>query len=320
MRRFLPLLGVLGVLLALSALSPRAEAEVVERVVAVVNDEAIFLSELRRRAGPYLQRAMALPSQEARIAAIQQLYSELLDRMVQEELFIQAASRMQISVTRAEVERSIANVQRQAGLSDADFWAAVEMQGFTPEQYRADVRRHLLRLKVLNNWARNRVNITEEQVRERYDRMVARERRAARYDTDQIFIEIPAGAGATDVAAARNRAQAIRDAIRSNEDFDAAMAQYGGGNLGWLSEGDLPPVLEEAILRLEVGEISQPVRGPAGFQIFRLRARQMAGEGGPSYEQVRMQIYQEMVEEAMAQQEQILLAELRRQAVIDVRL
>lgn len=311
--------AILGAIAMAMALAPRAKAEVVERVVAVVNDEAIFLSELRRRASPFLERTLGLPTQEARIAAIQQLYSELLERMVQEELFIQAADRMQVSVTRAEVERAIGNVQRQAGLSDADFWAAVEAQGFAPEQYRADVRRQLLRLKVLNNWARNRVNITEDQVRERYDMMMARERRTARYNTDQIFIEIPAGAGATEVAAARARAQAIRDAIETNEDFDAAMGQYVGGNLGWLSQGDLPPALEQEILRLDVGEISQPVRGPAGFQIFRLRERQQAGQG-PAYEQVRMQIYQEMMEEAMAHQEQIFLAELRRQAVVDVRL
>ncbi len=76
---------------------------------------------------------------------------------------------------------------------------------------------------------------------------------------------------------------------------------------------------QQEILRLDVGEISQPVRGPAGFQIFRLRERQQAGQG-PAYEQVRMQIYQEMMEEAMAHQEQIFLAELRRQAVVDVRL
>jgi peptidyl-prolyl cis-trans isomerase SurA len=301
-------------------LAQRADAEVVERVVAVINDEAIFLSELRRRAGPFLDRAMAAPSQTERMAAIEALYSQLLDRMVQEELFIQAAERMQVSVTRAEVDRAIGNVQRQAGLSDEDFWTAVQGQGFTTEQYRADVRRQLLRLKVLNNWARNRVNITEEQVRQRYDMTIARERRSSTYNTDQIFVEIPAGAGAAEVAEARARAQAIRDAIESGADFDAAMAAHDGGNLGWLSQGDLPLEVENVVLTLNPGDISQPVRGPAGFQLFRLVERQQAGAGQQAYAEVRMQIYQEMMEEAMTHQEEIFLAELRRQAVVDVRL
>lgn len=313
--------GALCVLVAsMLAGASSAKAEVIERVVAVVNDDAIFLSELRRRAGPFLERAMAEPSQAARMAAIEQLYQQLLERMIQEELFIQAADRMQVSVTRAEVDRAIGNVQRQSGLSDADFWEAVRAQGFTTEQYRSDVRRQLLRLKVLNNRARGRVNITEEQVRERYDMMIARQRRELSYSPDQIFIAVPSGASATEIAAARARAQEVRDSIESADDFAQAMATVGGGSLGTLRQGDLPEAVENVVLGLDPGEISQPVRGPAGFHIFLLRDRQAGAANAPAYDQVRMQVYQQMMEEAMAHQEEIFLAELRRQAVIDVRL
>lgn len=233
---------------------------------------------------------------------------------------MQAADRMQVSVTRAEIDRAIANVQRQSQLNDDDFWAAVRSQGFTPEQYRSDVQRQLLRLKVLNNYARNRVNITEDQVRQRYEMSVANARRDLRYSVDQIFIGVPSGASATELAAARAQAQQIRDAIHDEDEFGQAMAQVGGGSLGWLTQGSLPEAVENQILALEVGEVSQPIRGPAGFQIFFLRDRQQGAEGAPAYEQVRMQVYQEMMQEAMAHQEEIFLAELRRQAVIDVRL
>lgn len=303
---------------ALSA-SP-ARAEVIERVVAVVNTDAIFLSELRRRAAPFLERAMAAPSQAARMAAIEQLYQQLLERMIQEELFIQAAARMQVSVTTAEVDRAIGNVQRQSGLSEADFWEAVQAQGFTREQYRADVRRQLLRLKVLNQRARGRVNITEEQVRLRYDMAVARGRRDLQYCVDQVFVSVPSGAGATEVAAARARAQEVRAGLRTASDFEQAMATVGGGSLGCLTQGSFPESVEQEILGLDVGEISQPVRGPAGFLVFLLRDRQAGGSSAPPYDQVRMQIYQQMMEEAMAHQEEVFLAELRRQAVVDVRL
>src|SRR5690606_21453552 len=150
-----------------------------------------------------------------------------------------------------EIDRAIRNVQQQAGLSEEDFWDAVRGQGFSPEQYRADVRRQLLRLKVLNNWARGRVNITEEQVRERYDMTVARQRRELRYNAAQIFVSIPSGASATEVAAARERAQAIRDAVSTADQFEAAMAQHGGGDLGWLSQGDLPEAVEDQVLALD---------------------------------------------------------------------
>ncbi len=316
MRRF----SAACVLAAMLAGTSAAKAEVIERVVAVVNDDAIFLSELRRRAGPFLPRAMAEPTQAARMAAIEQLYQQLLDRMIQEELFIQAAETMQVSVTSAEVDRAINNVQRQSGLAEAEFWQAVRSQGFTREQYRADVRRQLLRLKVLNTRARGRVNITEEQVRERYQMLIARERRSLQYSVDQVFIAVPAGASATEVAAARARAQEVRAGIQSADDFAQAMATVGGGSLGTLEQGDLPEALENVVLNLSPGQISQPVQGPSGFHIFRLLDRQQGASDAPAYEQVRMQIYQGMMEEAMQHQEEIFLAELRRQAVIDVRL
>lgn len=312
--------GVLGSLLVASlflgaASSAQAQGQVIERVVAVVNEEAIFLSELRRRAAPFLDRIMQAPSQAQQMAAIEQLYGELLERMVQEELFIQAAARMSVSVSRAEVDRAIGNVQRQSGLAGPEFWQAVAGQGFTEVQYRSDVRRQLLRLKVLNQRARGRVNITEVQVRERYDMQVARARRQAQFNAAQIFVEVN-GDSATEIARARREAQRIRDGIRDGDDFWA----QGGMDLGTLSQGDLPPELEDSLMQLEAGQVSQPVRGPAGFHIFLLASRQQVAENLPEYDDVRMQVYQSMMEEAMSQQEASFQEELRRQAIIDLRL
>lgn len=310
--------AVLGLLAPLvGRVAPaQAQGQVIERVVAVVNEDAIFLSELRRRAAPFLDRIMQAPSQAQQMAAIEQLYGELLERMIQEELFIQAAERMSVSVSRAEVDRAIGNVQRQSGLDDAGFWQAVAAQGFSESQYRSDVRRQLLRLKVLNQRARGRVNITEVQVRERYDMMVARARRQAQFSAAQIFVAIE-GAGATDVAAARHEAERVRASIHSEEDFWA----LGGMDLGTLNQGDLPPELENGLMLLDPGQISsEPVHGPSGFHIFLLRERQQAAANLPAYDDVRMQVYQQMMEEAMSAQEASFQEELRRQAIVDTRL
>lgn len=307
---------LLAITLGLLALTRPAKAEVIERVVAVVNEKAIFLSELRRRAAPFLDRIMQAPSQAQQMAAIEQLYGELVERMIQEELFIQAAERMSVSVTRAEVDRAIRNVQQQSGLADAQFWEAVAAQGFTETQYRSDVRRQLLRLKVLNQRARGRVNITETQVRERYDMMLARARRQAQFRAGMILVQAAEGASATELAEARARAARVRSAIHDSDDFWT----QGGMDLGTLNQGDLPPVLEDTLMGLESGQISDPVRGPAGFYIFLLVDRQQAAAGVPDYDDVRMQIYQQMMQDAMGQQEETFLQELRRQAVVDIRL
>lgn len=320
MRRRLIGLSVVSALSAMIlAMVSDARAEVIERVVAVVNDDAIFLSDVRQKAAPYLPRLADVPPMQQQ-AALDQLYRQIVERLVDDHLIHQAGEEMDISVSRAEVDRAVDRVRTNAGLDETQFWRAVEQQGMSPTQYREDLRSQLFRLKVLNQRARARVNITEEEVRRRYDEGVRRARRQLTFETSHIFFPLPAGVGAAELARVMREAQEVRDSVSSEDEFRAQMAARAGGDLGVLSQGSLPAELEEALLGLEVGQIGQPVRGPAGVHIFLLSDRQEAAASIPPYEQVRMELYQSMMEQAMARQEELFLRELRTRATIDVRL
>jgi len=293
----------------------RRHTEIIERVVAVVNDEAVFLSELRRRAMPFLDQALGAPTEVERMARLEQLYNQMLDHLVDEELIQQAARRMQVRVTSEDVERAIGNVRRQSGLTEEDFWGAVRGQGFTEAQYRLDVRRQLLRLKVLNNRVRGRVNLTEADVRRRYEQEVRRANRDTCFHVSAVVIPFADGASATGVAAARAEGERLRAEL-TPETFE----QRGGSDLGRLCQGELSPTAEDAIASLQPGQISDPVRGESGYHLFLLRRRERGASSIPPYDQVREQWYRQMLEEAMQRQEQIYLQELRREAVLVRRL
>ncbi len=301
------------------AITPRAHAEVIERVVAVVNDEAIFLSELRRRAIPFLAQALEAASEEQRMQAVEQVYRQVLDGLVEDRLITQAARDMDVRVSRDDVDRAIDNVRRQNQLSEREFWDAVRAQGFTESQYRSDVRSQLLRLKVLNQRARGRVNLTEEDVRRRYDRETRGASRTLRYRLSHVFFGVPPDASATDVATIRERADAVRSELDA-DGFEAAIAAHAGGELGWLNQGDLPEALEQAVVDLEAGQISPVVRGPSGFHILLLHEKERGAAGVPPFDEVRDQLYRAMLEEAMSRQQRILLDELKRRAVVTLRL
>ncbi|MBW2464699.1 MAG: SurA N-terminal domain-containing protein, partial [Deltaproteobacteria bacterium] len=108
-----------------AAAQTQAERDVIERVVATVNDDAIFLSELRRRAVPFLEQAMGAPTEVERMAALEALYAQLLDALVDEQLIQDAARDMQVRVTNTDVSSAIDNVRDQSQLSDDEFWSAV---------------------------------------------------------------------------------------------------------------------------------------------------------------------------------------------------
>lgn len=298
-----------------------ARAEAIERVVAVVNDEAVLLSDLRRRATPYLEHALrGTTSEGERKARIKSLYEQLAQQLIDDELIEQTARKMMITVSSLEVDQAIENVRRQSGLEEARFWEAVREQGFTDKQYHEDVRKQLLRLKVINQRVRSRVNITEETVRETYEDRVRQGRRTQRFRAAHIFFPLPETASATDVADVAKQAEQLRKTLTTVESFDAAAKEHGGGELGWLDQGDLPNVLEETLLSLNVGEIGLPVRGPSGIHIFVVRERQAGKDTLASFDELKGEIQRELLDKAMQRQEELFLKGLRREAVITMKL
>jgi peptidyl-prolyl cis-trans isomerase SurA len=321
MRCGVSLLLASGILAAVSGVASisYASAEVIERVVATVNDDAIFLSELRRRAAPFLERVVTGASEAERPARIKRLYEQFLRELVDDQLIEQTARKLNIIVSSSDVELAIENVRKQNSLDNAHFWEAVKGQGFTEKQYRTDVRKQILRLKVTNQRVRSRVNLSDQTVRDEYEDRVRKARRRQRFHAEHIFFGLPQTASATVVADTVRRAKELSLTL-DVEHFSDVAAQRGGGDLGWLDQGDLPEDLENALLAMEPGQISQPVRGPSGVHIFLLRERQEGGLEIPPFEEAKELIYRELLDRAMAKQQELFLAELRRNAVIDTRL
>ncbi len=292
-----------------------ANADVVERVVATVNNEAIFLSDLRKRAVPFLPQVAEASTETERMARLKELYEELLTFLVDEQLIRQLASSGGIRVTDADVDNAIENLRLQNNMTEEEFKEALESQGLSQGQYRQDLKRQLIRLKVMNERVRSRVNVTEEQVRSRYEQRARAEGSELRFQVSHVVVPVAEGASAIQVAAKRQEAETLRASL-TPENFNARAPQLGGGDLGWLTQGDLPEELERALLPLNAGEISNPVRGSSGFHIFFLQDRQV-GAGFPSYDEMKQELYREMLDAAMTRQEKIFLDEMRRKAVIN---
>lgn len=310
------LLAISLMLLSIAAGPSQVHAEVIERVVAVVNDEAIFLSELRRRAAPFIESVvMQAPEGETK-KQIDLLYSKLLDQLIDDVLIEQTSREMHITVNALEIDQAINNVRQQNALDETQFWQAVSDQGFTRAQYRDDVRKQLLRLKVINQKVRSRVNVTPEEIRETYDDMVRRARRTQRFHAAHIMFPLAPDASATEVAAAMKVASATRANLTA-KNFEEKAQALAGGDLGWLDQGDLPSEFENALLDLDPGNVSAPVRGPAGVHLFLLKERAKGDQQVPSFEDSRASIEQQLVGRGMQRQEAIFLDQLRRTAVIN---
>src|SRR5690606_19924413 len=128
----------------------RAEAVVVERIVAVVGEKAILLSDLRRRARPFLLQLYArVPEGPQRAAAESRIMSDLIERIVDEELEALAATRDAMRVTAEEVDKALQNIARASGMPLPQLLENIKADtGMTEVEYREEIRRQVLEGKL----------------------------------------------------------------------------------------------------------------------------------------------------------------------------
>jgi peptidyl-prolyl cis-trans isomerase SurA len=307
--------------LGVSALTSRtAEATVVERVVAVIGDRAILLSDLKSRAQPFLiQVTQGVPSGAQRNAAISQVYKGVLDKIVDEELEERAAIQAKITITSKEIDEAIARVAGQNQISSQKLLAEAAKTGITEQQYRDELRRQLLQAKLVNVRLQGRIRVTDEDLKVAYRKLVFEERQ--RLGLRVAWIRIPAGNDGSGRALAERVAEAAR-----TQDFSGLARQFSedratksaGGLLPQDKLTDLPASVARASLALEVGEASPPLRLEDDYVIVRVNSRDASQL--PSFDDARRELGERVYMDKMGQARRTWLDGLRRQNHVEVRL
>ena len=311
---------------ALSSVSPEAEATVIEKVVAVVGERAILLSDVRARATPFLVKIhQEVPAGAQRSAAISQTYKNVLERMVDEELQGRAANRSKLVVDAKEVDDAIGRVAAQNGISVDKLVAEAAKSGLDEKGYRNEIRRQVLEAKLLNLRVQGRIRVTEEDVRTMYRKLVMDERRKLGFSAAWIRIDAPPA----DKGAAREKraqAESLAAQARAGADFgslardksDDARSRGRGGQLGQLRPGRLPPAIDAALMNLEPGQVSSSVRVGDSFFVVKLIARDETEL--PDFEEAKNELGERVYLEKMGKARRSWVESLRRQTHVEIRM
>jgi peptidyl-prolyl cis-trans isomerase SurA len=323
------LLVVAG-LLAGAALSRPAEASIVERIVAVVGERPILLSELRVRGRPHLWRIAAStqnPTQQA--AQESEMFRELLNRLIDERLEETAADKSHISVSPEEIDNGIRQVAAQTKLQPRDVVNEAKKQGLTEQDYRDEIRRQVLEGKLIQLRVRGRVRVSEQDARVAYGRWIKEVTQQNPIDLKIIVLQVPPGNPQT-ASARQVLAEEIANRARRGDDFCELVQTYSEdpttkqtcGSRGPVPMSMLFPELQQAANTLKPGETASPIafRDPMGnsaILVVQLASKQPAI---PPYEQVKEQMMERAFVDATERQRKMWLSELRRGVYIDVRL
>lgn len=314
----------LALLVALLTVGQSAEATVVERIVAVIGDKAVLLSDLRERAEPFLAQVhQSVPAGAQRNAAISQLYRTMLGRIVDEELELRAAQQSKLSVSAKEIDDALERVATQNKISVSELLTEAERTGLSAAAYRDELRRQLLEAKLINLRLQGRIRVTEEDLRTAYRKLVIEERQ--RLDVTPAWIVIPAGSSPPEQRKQRALADSIAVQART-ADFGELARRFSidessreqGGMLRSMKPTELPPNVGRVTLGLDIGDTSPAVRLGDNYVVLKIVAREDSGI--PNYEQAQRELAERVYMDKMAQAKKLWLDGLRRQHHVEIRL
>ena len=310
-------------LAAPTAAPPAPPRRVLERVAATVNGELVTLRELQERAGEEWRRADAMPPGPGRDQAVKQVLRRTWEVVVAERLFHAQAAALQMETSDSQVDAAIEDIKRRNRFSDAQLDLALAGQGLDRAAFKVQIRRELESMQVLNYKVRSRVKVSDEDLQHYYKIHPGAFGGDEELHVAHIFLPLAESAPAAAVQAAEAQAARIPQRLAAGEDF-AALAREGtkggdhGGDLGWLRRGSIQKVLEDAFVNLADGQVSKPVRAGPGLHVFKVLERRRAG--GRTFEQAKDEIRELLFQEQSSSYRDQYVAELKRDAVIDVRL
>ncbi len=297
-----------------------------ERVVAIVNDSIILQSELDARLTPMIAQAQSITDEGERKRRLAKLSSQVLDEMVNEELIVQAAAAAKIEVESSEVQAALDEIKQQNNLDDAGLAQALSAQGYTLQNYRADLRRQLMRLRAVNTIVQPKIQITDEDIKARYDQMQRRSEAVSAVRLSDILIKLPDHATEQQINDAKTKAGKAVERVKGGETFmavakdmsDDSSTKDTGGELGWFERGSINPDWEAVVFSMEKGDTRGPISGPQGLYVFQVTDVKKS-ELKP-FAEMKEQLTRELKRRELDKQTETWVQELRKKAYIDIKL
>lgn len=321
------LLCVAGTSAALIGVDGVVQATVVEKVVAVVGERAIFLSELRQRAHPFLMQIyQRVPPGAQQAEAIDALSRQVLLRMIDDMLERQLAEKHHITISAEEIDAALDRLAAMQSLGVDQLMTEAVRSGLTAQEYRDELRRQLLEGKLIELRVKGRVRVSDEDMKALFQRVVREERQQLSYRLEWIVLRVPPGTSAAVRQLRKNLADRVVAELRAGADFarlarthsDDAATRGRGGDLGPQRPGALDEAIERAAFALDVGQVSQPFAYADAIVIVRVSQRDPSRYG--SYEQMRDLLAQRVYSDQMDKAKRKWLDSLKRGMYIDMRL
>ncbi len=323
------------VLAGLIGVASTARATIVERVVAVIGERPVLWTDLLHRAmsGRVQIRAQ---THDANVISVQEqeMYKELLDRMIDDRLEEQQADKARITVTPEEIDRGIANIASQAQaqqgrpVTAADVMSEVRRRGLSEQDFREEIRRQILEGKLIELRVRPRVHVTDQDAFAAYQHWVREIRDQETVDVRVLALRVAGSSSQPQMDARIALARELARRARAGEDFCKLVTQYSDdvstrpscGSRGPQPFASLLPPIQEAVRTTKAGTVSDPIPVNIGQEEAIVLLMPLGEARVPPFADVKDDMTQKALIDGLEHARKQWLADLRRNVYIDVRL
>ena len=305
-------------------LCPAARAAMLDRIVAVVNDDIITLAELNAAFAPYeggIEENYKGPDKQK---YVEQQKTLLLKQMIDAMLIEQEAKKAgaAVAVKDDEIEEVFRNMLAKNNVTMDEYTKRLASEGQTLQNIKKDIRSQMLRMRLLRSEVQAKVLVTDEEIGQYYDQHRDKYEGKEAVRIFQLLLPVPKDAD----AAARRKIEALANEMHQRilkaEPLEDLIARGQAGmqavDVGFIERGTILPEVEKAAFGLEIGQISDVIESEVGLHIIRVVDKR--GAGLKPIQTVRDEIKAIIEDEKVAKKYDEWIEDIRRKAFIDIRL
>ncbi|MDP1698697.1 MAG: peptidylprolyl isomerase [Xanthomonadaceae bacterium] len=259
----------------------RAQAlslEPIEGIAAVVDEEVILSSELQRATNNFLAQ---FAGNQQQLPPRNVLERQILDRLVLSRLQIERANAMGIRISDAELDQAVQSVAANNRITIDQLRSQLASEGLNFDQFRRDLRNEILIQRLRQRIVQGRVAVSDTEI----ELALAAQGNNRELHLAHILVALPDGATPEQVTTAKSKIEGVKALIDKGEmDFTAAAIRYSdapnalqGGDLEWRGQNEIPNLFTNVVAAMQPGDVSDPIRGPTGFQLIQLIETRDAG-------------------------------------------
>ncbi len=308
--------ALLAITTSIMGVAHIATAEVIDRIVAVVGNDIITEKQL--------SRAMTSQGRENRSKTVMiEERQQVLDKMINDRLIDQLVVNAKVEVSEDDLAKAIANVLHQNGMTIEQLRAELARKGTSYDDYKKQVEGQIKRIKFVNQVIGPQVKISDQDLRDYYQRNQERFRGGIKAHIAQIYLPF---AGITSQEEAEKfKEQALSISAKAKHGSFEEMARAyskgpnaeNGGDMGMVNVKDLPPQVGDVVRNMKIGDVVGPIPLENGLVLVKLVS--LPDLGTADFEQLRDRIYAAMYDERIEETLGSYLQKERQKAFVEIR-